>query len=250
MGVPILYAGSKYYPGIPPDKQYPVFSSAEVGNVNASTVSVTFSVNVSASNYATGVTIKVNGSAATISSATRQANHAVVYYALSAAVVNGNTVTWEYSGGNITNEATGAALQTTSAQSVTNNVSGDDFMQTTVTIHHSDILTIPTKKFEIVSSPGTGKAIIPIAGFVVANFPTAGYTASSTIELAVRYGLTGGRIISHYIGGIDWLAAAALGLISPIAFPKISEGSGAYTGNFFMNDSGLSTVEDLPPRYI
>ncbi len=129
MGVPILYAGSQYYPGIPPSKQYPAFSAAEVGNVAADTVAVTFSVDVSASNYATGVTIKVNGSAATISSATRQSNHAIVYYVLSAAVVNGDTVTWEYSGGSIVNEATGAALQTTSAQSVTNNVvvSGPQF---------------------------------------------------------------------------------------------------------------------------
>lgn len=125
MGVPVFYQGSKYYPGIPPSKQYPAFSAAEVGTVNASTVAVTFSIDVSASDYAAGVTIKVNGSGATISSATRQANHAVVYYVISAAVANGDAVTWEYAGGSIVNEATGAALQTTNAQSVTNNVAQD-----------------------------------------------------------------------------------------------------------------------------
>jgi hypothetical protein len=77
---------------------HPTFVSAEVGTVNATTVAVTFSEAVAAvgSDYLTGVTIKVNTVAATISSATRQANQAVVYYVLASAVVYGDTITWEY----------------------------------------------------------------------------------------------------------------------------------------------------------
>jgi hypothetical protein len=74
------------------------FASAEVGNVDASTVVVTFTLPVAAagSDYKSGVTIKVNGVAAVISSATRQANTAVVYYVLATPVAHGDAVTWEY----------------------------------------------------------------------------------------------------------------------------------------------------------
>lgn len=104
----------------------PEFDSAEVGSVNASTVVVTFTHEVSASNYGTGVVIKVNGSGATISTSTRQANHAIVYYTLSAPCISTDTVTWEYSAaaGEIVAESDGSPLEDVSAQTVTNNVSG------------------------------------------------------------------------------------------------------------------------------
>lgn len=101
----------------------PQFSSAEIGNVNASTVVVTFDQDVTASNYATGVTIKVGGVSQTISSATRQANHAVVHYVIPVLWHgSGDSVTWEYTGGNIAGESGGASLETVTAQAVTNNV--------------------------------------------------------------------------------------------------------------------------------
>lgn len=103
----------------------PAFSSAEVGTVDNSTVVVTFSENIKATNYATGVTINVNGSPVAISSATRQSNKTIVYYALAAPVAAGEAVTWAYvaADGFIT-DAAGAHLADVSAQSVTNNVAG------------------------------------------------------------------------------------------------------------------------------
>ncbi len=134
MGVPVFYIGSKYKPTplVPiPVPTAPHFSSAEVGDVNASTVAVTFDSAIVAdgSDYSSGVTIKVNGSTRNFESGIRQANHAVVYYALSSPVANGDTVTWEYSGGSIISESDGLALANVSAQNVTNNVapSGPQF---------------------------------------------------------------------------------------------------------------------------
>jgi hypothetical protein len=76
----------------------PTFVSAEVGTVGATTVAVTFSAAVTAvgDDYTSGVTIKVNTVASTISSGTRQTNQAIVYYVLAAPVVYGDTVTWAY----------------------------------------------------------------------------------------------------------------------------------------------------------
>ncbi len=129
MSVPILYAGSHYKPGktvLIPVPVAPQFASAEVGNVNASTVAVTFdsAIVAAGSDYSTGVTIKVNGSAAAFESGIRQSNHAIVYYALSSAVLGGDLVTWEYSAtaGAITGELYGLALPDVSAQSVANHV--------------------------------------------------------------------------------------------------------------------------------
>lgn len=132
MSVPILYAGSRYKPGklvpipAPPAPVAPHFASAEVGNVNASTVAVTFDTNIIAdgSNYSSGVTIKVNGSTRSFESGIRQANHAIVNYALASPVLAGDTVTWEYSAaaGHIVSESNGLPLADVTAQTVTNNV--------------------------------------------------------------------------------------------------------------------------------
>jgi hypothetical protein len=104
------------------------FVSGEVGAVGFAHVVVTFSDEVLASNYATGVTIEVNGGGingpATISSAVRQAGNKVVWYILSVQVPMGATVTWEYNAavGNYTNLSSTYALPTTSAQAITNTV--------------------------------------------------------------------------------------------------------------------------------
>ncbi len=123
----------------------PVFTSAEVGTVNLNTVAVTFDRNVSASNFATGVTIKVNGSSVIVGSGTRQSNHAIVYYLINQGVIYTDTVTWEYTGGNTVAETGGTSLATVAAQSVTNNT----IVPTAVTGLHtwadfSDITTLFT----------------------------------------------------------------------------------------------------------
>jgi len=101
----------------------PEFDSAEVGNVDDTTVAVTFDSDVTAANYATGVTIKVNDVSQSIASATRQTNHAVVYYVIPS-VISADTVTWDYSAttGLIRAALDGSALATVTAQAVTNNV--------------------------------------------------------------------------------------------------------------------------------
>ena len=107
----------------PPVAVAPLYSSAEIGTVNAYTVVATFDQNITASNYATGVTIKVNTVSQTITSATRQANHAIVHYVIPVLWHgSGDTVTWEYTGGNIVAEDDATALANVSAQAVTNNV--------------------------------------------------------------------------------------------------------------------------------
>lgn len=127
MSVPILYQGSLYKPGVTvpiPGPPAPLFSAAEIGAVNASTVAVTFDGDVTASDYATGVTIKVNGTATSITSATRQSNHAIVYYVIPVLWHgSGDTVTWEYASGsgNIISELNGVVLGDVTAQSATNN---------------------------------------------------------------------------------------------------------------------------------
>lgn len=104
-----------------PEKVY--FSSAEVGSAGKNLVRVTFSTTILAGDYSTGVTIKVNGSDATINSAARQAGNKIVQYTLSANVAAGDTVTWEYDSatGDYTNGAGTYDLQTYTAQAVTNN---------------------------------------------------------------------------------------------------------------------------------
>lgn len=114
----------------PQEPVAPQFSTAEVGTVNASTVAVTFDLNMSATgdDYSSGVTIKVNGSTRNFESGIRQANHALVYYALATPVQAGDAVTWEYSAaaGSIVSESDGTPLADVTAQTVTNNVAPAD----------------------------------------------------------------------------------------------------------------------------
>lgn len=154
MGIPVMYQGSLHLGGIvrpiPPDvtppSGGPQFSSAEIGTFNASTVVVTFDQNVLAAenDYASGVTIKVNGVSTSISGGIRQTNHAVVYYGIPVLWHgSGDTVTWEYNSavGIIVAESGGAALGNVTAQSVTNNceyLSLLDLQVDTLALNNSD----------------------------------------------------------------------------------------------------------------
>jgi hypothetical protein len=70
--------------------------AAEVGDTDTATVEAAFTGTVSATDYGAGVTIRVNAVSQTINSATRQANPALVHFAIAAAVDVDDTVTWEY----------------------------------------------------------------------------------------------------------------------------------------------------------
>jgi len=102
----------------------PAFASAEVGTVDATTLVVTFSTEVASADFASGVTIKINTVSQTIESATLQTDQLVVYYVIPA-VVNGDTVTWEYTAGSIVSAVDGSMLEDVSAQEVTNNVAAE-----------------------------------------------------------------------------------------------------------------------------
>ena len=101
----------------------PAFGSAEIGTVDAVTLPVTFTTEVAAADFAAGVTIEVDDDAQEIASATRQANHLVVYYVIPE-VAFGSVVTWAYDDdtGGIVSENDGVPLDDVSAQAVTNNV--------------------------------------------------------------------------------------------------------------------------------
>jgi len=101
----------------------PSFASAEVGTVDATTLVVVFSTEVTADDYAAGVTIEVDEEEVEISSATRQTDHTTVHYVIPA-VENGAEVTWSYDDdtGGIVSEVDSTPLDDVSAGEVTNNV--------------------------------------------------------------------------------------------------------------------------------
>jgi hypothetical protein len=74
----------------------PGYSSGEIGDTGTTTVEVTFSENINATDYKAGVTIKANSVSQTISTATRQGDQTVVHYVLSAALDVNDGITWEY----------------------------------------------------------------------------------------------------------------------------------------------------------
>lgn len=74
----------------------PEFASGEEGDVNNETVEITFDQDIVSSDYAAGVTIKINGVATTILSATRQTNHAIVYFEVDDPIDIDDVVTFEY----------------------------------------------------------------------------------------------------------------------------------------------------------
>lgn len=105
----------------------PIFVSAEVGMVDASTLVLTLnqnivSANVNTPNYKAGFSIQVNGVNNVITSATRQSNHAVIYFSLTTAVTHGQTVKiiYDESQGGIRSE-TGSVYMSSFNQTATNN---------------------------------------------------------------------------------------------------------------------------------
>jgi hypothetical protein len=109
----------------PDDVIDPTFQSSEVGDVTNLTVVVVFSEQIVSpgDDYAAGVTIEVDGGAATINSATLQGDNQTVYYVVAASPDMNDVVTWAYSaaGGDI-EDLVGNALEDVAAQAVTNNV--------------------------------------------------------------------------------------------------------------------------------
>ena len=142
----------------------PAFASGEIGTVDATTVAVTFSTNVIAasSDYLTGVTIRVNSIAASISSATRQSNHKIVYYVIPA--VDGNdVVTFSYSAvtGKIKNEDdTDGIMDTLASGAITNHVA----------------LVPPTYASGEVGTVDASTVVITFSIAVSATDPTVGVT--------------------------------------------------------------------------
>lgn len=112
--------------GGPLGGQSPAFFSGEEGDVTNLTVAVLFSADIvsGTADYVTGVTIKVNGVAATISSGTRQSNHALVYYVLAAGADANDEITFEYSDtlGDLASESDATQVGDIAATPVTNNV--------------------------------------------------------------------------------------------------------------------------------
>lgn len=102
----------------------PDFASAEIGTVADTKVAVTFTSGVASADFKAGVVIQVNGAPVTVSTATRQADHRVVHYVITPAVVNGDTVTWSYDDatGAILSAADGSHLDDVTNAAVTNNV--------------------------------------------------------------------------------------------------------------------------------
>jgi len=106
------------------DETAPALSGVEVGTVNWNTVVAVFDKRVTAdSDFLTGVSITVDGVAATITSATRQSDQMTVYYVLDTAVAYGETVLFSYDAttGKIEN-LSGVDLATITGRAVTNNV--------------------------------------------------------------------------------------------------------------------------------
>lgn len=101
----------------------PAFGSAEIGAVADTTVVVTFTTEITASNYATGVTITVDSAPVEIASATRQSDHTKVRYVIPA-VTAGQVVLWSYDDatGLIESEVDGSPLDDVVDGAVTNTV--------------------------------------------------------------------------------------------------------------------------------
>ena len=102
----------------------PNFGTGEEGDVTNATVAVTFSEEVFSADFTVGITIKINGVSATISSATKQGDPILVYYVLTAPYADANDgITFEYS--DVAGDyADGASNQMgdVAATAITNNV--------------------------------------------------------------------------------------------------------------------------------
>lgn len=104
----------------------PEFGFGKLGDVGYTTIEITFDIDVSSPtpDYKTGATIKVNSVSQTINTATRQADHKVVYYVIDTAVDANDVITWEYDDdlGDIESELDGTNMLDVSATGATNYV--------------------------------------------------------------------------------------------------------------------------------
>jgi len=103
------------------DTAPPTYNSGEAGDVGSTTIEITFSEAITSTDYAAGVTIKVNAVAATINSATRQDNQSVVHFVIAAAADIDDVITWEYDDAvGDYQDLAGNALADVAAQTCTN----------------------------------------------------------------------------------------------------------------------------------
>jgi hypothetical protein len=119
-----LYIAEVRVATIQADVVPPAFENSEEGDVTNATVAVNFSEAVFSANFAVGVTIKINGIAATITSATKQSDPVLVYYVLQTPYSDANDlITFEYSdvAGDYA-DLVGNQMGDVVATSVTNNV--------------------------------------------------------------------------------------------------------------------------------
>lgn len=102
----------------------PAIVSMEVGDVDETTLVITFLDDVTADDYAVGWAVLINDVEAEISAAARQTDHKVIHLTIDE-VANGDAVTLAYAEltGSIRSEADGTILDDMDAAAVTNNVS-------------------------------------------------------------------------------------------------------------------------------
>lgn len=109
----------------------PTLVSAVIENAAPTILVLTYSANVVATAYDTGVSVTVNAVARTVSSAARQSNHAIIWVTLASGVTTGQTVlvsfaTNQYSqaaktGSDLRSESGGAYVAAYTGHAVTNN---------------------------------------------------------------------------------------------------------------------------------
>lgn len=119
-----IYVRSVYVTSVQADVSPPVFENGEEGDVTNAIVAVTFSEEVFSADFTVGVTIRIGGVAATITSAAKQSDPILVYYTLQAPWAAANSaVTFEYS--DVTGDYADAAsnqMADQTAIAITNNV--------------------------------------------------------------------------------------------------------------------------------
>ena len=101
----------------------PAILSMEVGEVDATTLVVTFLDNIVADDYKAGFALKINAVTASISAGARQTDHKIIHLTVDE-VANSDTVTLAYAEatGKIASAADGTILDDMAATAVTNNV--------------------------------------------------------------------------------------------------------------------------------
>lgn len=120
----------------------PAFFSGEEGDVSNNVVEITFTLAVTATIYDAGVTLKINGVAATITSATRQTDHTLVHYTILEDIDINDVVTFEYDDdfGDLAAEADGTPVADISASGTTNYVGSHHYFdEEWCSGHHAEI---------------------------------------------------------------------------------------------------------------